>query len=349
MTWLEYITMILEWISLEISALPNNDFLRRVRTRAADFWRRTQRLALVIIIVPIIIFIAGIFFHSRPTIAIAGLLSTIFWGAILLAFASIAELLSVVYRELRGSETRGRIYIQAVATVLLGEMIVVGYAILVPVWNNPGAIPIVAMIAIILATMLVVWEMQLKVFRQIAFWVAIVAFVFFTASFFLPNTFSVIEKKAPKIDQYFAGAADERDTANDYIDKRKKMIENNYESEKAAIIEMLDRNWITAEEADRRMKNLINQRSEGLGQIQKLIEADNPSSTQIKNVFRKNILNVPLVLQIVFITAAAFLALGLIWNKFLKNRWLRTAALLAIGGTAIYFIIVVLQSNGITI
>ena len=112
MTWLEYFRMILEWISLEISALPHNDFLRRVRAQAADFWRRTQRLALAITIIPIIIFVAGIFFHSRPTIAIAGLLATACWGAILFFLASIAEIITAVYRENSGSGSamRGRVY-----------------------------------------------------------------------------------------------------------------------------------------------------------------------------------------------------------------------------------------------
>ncbi|TAN57381.1 hypothetical protein EPN15_04485 [Patescibacteria group bacterium] len=203
MTWLEYFRMVLEWISLEISALPHSDFLRRVRAQAADFWRRTQRLALAIIIIPVIVFVAGIFFHSRPTIAIAGLLATVCWGTILFAFASIAELITAVYREVRGlgGEALGRIYLKAVATILLGEMLVVGYAIIVPVWNNPGAIPIVAMMAILLATMIAVWKMQYNVFHQIAFWIAVAAFVFFTASFFLPNTFAVLDERAPEIDK----------------------------------------------------------------------------------------------------------------------------------------------------
>lgn len=207
MTWSEYFRMVLEWIGLEISALPHNDFLRRVRARAAGFWRRTQRLALIIIIIPIIVFVAGIFFHSRPTIAIAGLLSTIFWGAILFSFASIAELIAAVYREVRGlsGEALGRVYIKAVATILLGEMLVVGYVIIVPVWNNPGAIPIVAMMAILLATMIAVWKMQYNVFHQIAFWIAVAAFIFFTASFFLPNTFAVLDERAPEIDQHLSG------------------------------------------------------------------------------------------------------------------------------------------------
>ena len=125
-------------------------------------------------------------FHSRPTIAIAGLLATIFWGAILLSFASIAELIAAAYREVRGlsGEVLGRIYIKAVATILLGEMLVVGYTILVPVWNNPGAIPIVAMMAILLATMIAVWKMQYNVFHKIAFWIAVAAFVFSLPVFF---------------------------------------------------------------------------------------------------------------------------------------------------------------------
>src|SRR3989344_4867791 len=108
MTWFRYFRMVIEWISLEISALPHSDFLRRVRVQAADFWRRTQRLALVVVIIPIVVFVAGIFFHSRPTIAIAGLLATVCWGVILFFFASIAELITAVYREIRGREAVGR-------------------------------------------------------------------------------------------------------------------------------------------------------------------------------------------------------------------------------------------------
>ena len=50
--------------------------------------------------------------------------------------------------------------------------------------EQSGAIPIVAMMAILLATMIAVWKMQYNVFHKIAFWIAVAAFVFFTASFF---------------------------------------------------------------------------------------------------------------------------------------------------------------------
>lgn len=348
MTWLEYFRMVLEWISLEISALPHNDFLRRVRAQAAGFWRRTQRLALVIIIIPIIVFIVGIFFHSRPTIAIAGLLATIFWGAILLSFASIAELIAAAYREVRGlsGEVLGRIYIKAVATILLGEMLVVGYTILVPVWNNPGAIPIVAMMAILLATMIAVWKMQYNVFHKIAFWIAVAAFVFFTASFFLPGTFSVLENRVPAIDQNLSDWMNGDNPSNYYKNRRKALLDNWYQSEQKAIIAMLDQGLIPIEGtggADDRMDRL---KTQYVKDSQGILDA-NPAP--LGDRLKKNIPNLPLALKLILIAAAAFLILGLIWNKFLKNGWLKIAALLAIGGTAVYFIIAILQSSGIAI
>ena len=351
MTWFRYFRMIIEWISLEISALPHSDFLRRVRAQAADFWRRTQRLALAITIIPIIVFVAGIFFHSRPTIAIAGLLATACWGTILFFFASIAELITAVYREVRGSgsEMRGRFYINAVATFLLGEMIVVGYAIIVPVWNNPGAILIVAMIAIILATMMVVWEMRFKVFRQISFWIAVVAFVLFTLSFFLPGTFSVLEKRVPEVDQHISSMVDNGDALSDYKNQRIAMINDWYQSEKQAIIEMLAKDLIASEESDHRMSQLTVQRDQELMRVSAVGLPNNPDPALLGDKLKKNIPNLPVVLKIIFITAAAFLILGLIWTKYLKNGWLKTAALLAIGGTAIYFIIAILQSSGVAI
>jgi len=350
MTWFRYFRMVIEWISLEISALPHSDFLRRVRAQAADFWRRTQRLALAIIIIPIIVFVAGIFFHSRPTIAIAGLLATVCWGTILFFFGSIAELIAAVYREIRGlgSEARGRFYIHTVATLLLGEMIVVGYAIIVPVWNNPGAIPIVGMIAIILATMMVVWEMRFKMFRQISFWIAVAAFVFFTASFFLPNSFSAIQREAPKIDQYFSSIVDNNDAVNNYKDQRKALIKKWFESEQAAIFSMLTQDLIAPEESDRRMEQLTFQNKQELKRINAIGSSDNPDPAPLGEKFKKSIPNLPVVLKIIFIAAAAFLVIGLTW-QYLKNYWLKTAALLAIGGTTIYFIIAILQANGVSI
>jgi len=351
MTWLRYFRLWMELIWLEISALPHSDFLRRVRAQAADFWRRTQRLAIIVIIIPIIIFVAGIIFHSRPTIAIAGLLATICWGTILFAFASIAELIAAVYREVRGlgGEALGRIYLKAVATILLGEMMVVGYTIIVPVWNNPGAIPIVAMMAILLATMIAVWKMQYNVFHQIAFWIAVAAFVFFTASFFLPNSFSAIQREAPKIDQYFSSIVDNDDVANKYKDQRKALIKKWFESEQAAIFSMLTQDLITSEESDRRMENLTAQRDQELKRINAIGSSDNSDPAPLGDKLKKSIPNLPVVLKIIFITAAAFLILGLIWTKYLKNGWLKTAALLAVGGTAIYFIIAILQSSGVAI
>lgn len=202
MTWFEYLRLVVEWMWLEVSGLPVDDFFIRVRRRAAQFLRRTRRVMIAVLAIPLFLLVIGVIFHSRSIIAIAGIIATIGWGIILFAFAALLEFATVIYREIKGTgaETRGRIYLQAVATIMLGEMLVVGYAVIVPLWNNPGAIPIVAMFAILLATMITVWEMKYNVFRQIAFWIAVVAFIFFTMSFFLPNTFSVLEKRSPEVD-----------------------------------------------------------------------------------------------------------------------------------------------------
>lgn len=149
-----------------------------------------------------------------------------------------------------------------------------------------------------------------------------------------------------------------REVVRNYRENREAILNEWYQSEQQAIVEMLRRNLIYTEEADRRMEALTAQYNRDLAAIHAIAVSGSSSYKQISdesdpkplgNKIKKGFSDFPVVLKIVFIAAAAFLALGLIWNKFLKNRWLRTAALLAIGGTAIYFIIVVLQSNGITI
>lgn len=337
--------------------------LDRIRPQAANFWRNTVLIAVIAMVIPFIFFVAGIIFKQRWLIGIAGLVATIGHGLIFLVFAGLGDVIAMIIRWAKPSTTQDSAdiksarFIRFVGTILLGEMIVVGYAILVPVWNNPGAIFVVAMIAIILATMLVVWEMQFKIFRQIAFWIAVVSFVFFTIGFFLPNTFSILEQNAPRVDQYFHDTADYySDTTYEYKKQRIEMLKDWRVSEEKAIIEMLKQNLIYPEDADRRMEILTNQYNKELKGIRSIgsrsageADSNDPDSTLLGDKLKKSIPNFPVALKIAFIAAAAFLILGLIWKKLSKNGWLKTAALLAIGGTAVYFIIAILQSSGIAI
>lgn len=149
-----------------------------------------------------------------------------------------------------------------------------------------------------------------------------------------------------------------REVARDYRENREALLNEWYQSEQQAIVEMLRRNLIYTEEADRRMVALTAQYDRDLAGIHAIVVSGPGSSYKqiseesdpapLGSRIKKSIPNFPLVLRLVFIAAAAFLILGLIW-KHLSNRWLRTAALLAIGGTAIYFIIAILQSSGVTI
>lgn len=134
------------------------------------------------------------------------------------------------------------------------------------------------------------------------------------------------------------------ETLNDDVEGRQASLNDWYQSEQKAIAEMLKLGFIDSQEADRRMSLLIAQHESEL----KKIASTSSDSAPMENKLKKSIRNFPVALKITFIVAAAFLFLGLIWNV-LKNGWLKIAALLAIGGTAIYFIIAILQSSGIAI
>lgn len=151
-----------------------------------------------------------------------------------------------------------------------------------------------------------------------------------------------------------------REVLRDYREHREAMLNNWYQSEQKAIVAMLDQGLIAAEGpggADERMDRLTtqyNQDLEGILAIKvsepgnRQVSDDPDPTTPFGNKLKKSILGFPIVLKLVFIAAVAFLILGLTWNG-LENRWLKTAALLAIGGTAIYFIIAILATNGIHI
>ncbi|HLD62148.1 MAG TPA: hypothetical protein VI998_04215 [Patescibacteria group bacterium] len=149
-----------------------------------------------------------------------------------------------------------------------------------------------------------------------------------------------------------------REVVRNYREHREIILNDWYHSEQRAIVSMLSQNLINPEEADRRMEMLTaqyNRDLEGIAAI-KVSEpsgykqsSDDSDPAPLGDKLKKSIPNLPVVLKIIFIAAAAFLILGLIWTKYLKNGWLKTAALLAVGGTAIYFIIAILQANGVSI
>lgn len=184
-----------------------NDALNEIRPRAASIWRATRTIVLTALIAPFITLTVGIIFKQRWLIGIAGIAATVGHGIIFLIFAGLGDAIASIIKWAKpstsqsGAKTKSFIFIHGAGTIILSELIVIGYVIIVPVWNNPGAISIVALLAIVLALMIVIWEWHFAIFRQIAFWIAAAAFVFFTISFFLPNTFSVLEERSPEVDQ----------------------------------------------------------------------------------------------------------------------------------------------------
>lgn len=151
-----------------------------------------------------------------------------------------------------------------------------------------------------------------------------------------------------------------REILRDYRENREAILNEWYLSEQRAIVAMIKQGLIATEGpggADERMDRLTaqyNRDLEGILAI-KVSEpgsrqvSDDPNPAPLGDKFKKIIpKNFPVILKVIFIAAATLLILGLSW-KHLINAWLKAAALLAVGGTAIYFIIAILATNGIHI
>lgn len=178
-----------------------------IRPQVANFWRNTVLLAIIAIVIPFILFVVGIIFKQRWLLGTAGLAATIGHGIIFFVFAGLGDVITLVIQWAKPSTTQSSAgtksasFIKVAETIILAELIAIGYTIIVPVWNNLSAIPVILMISVMLVLMVNVWDFKTAWFKYITFGITVASFCYFTASFYIPKSAAYLEENtSPKID-----------------------------------------------------------------------------------------------------------------------------------------------------
>lgn len=200
-------------------------------TRISIYLRSIRRLALVVIFFPVPILIFGIVGDLEWIIALVG----IFWGLVTLILLGLASPLGILLEILlRGPKGSGGRYVNLSLGILLAELTFTLFRAVVPIKNNPAAIPIVAVSAAILGILGAIGVKTLFTKRMVGT-VATLIFVTFTLSFFFPESFNVLRGMREKMDKGIAATLRGENTS-----KLKREEEINYPTcEDARDIELL--------------------------------------------------------------------------------------------------------------
>ena len=170
-------------------------------TRLEVYKRALIRLGIAVLIFPILIVIVGLIGNLGWLVAIIG----IFWSlatVILLALAAPIGIIleAIIGRSIRGSGAR---YYKLCLGILLSELAFTLFRAVVPINNNPAAVPIVAVSAAILG-ILGAMGANTPSIKKIIGAMATITLIFFTFSFFLPKSFKAISNAQTKIDKGIA-------------------------------------------------------------------------------------------------------------------------------------------------
>lgn len=155
------------------------------------------------IIAPFVVFVAGVILDFNWLISIA----TIIWSIGILVLALLAAplpiLLDAAGKIIGKSPKILKRYYDLVLVVLAAELSLAIFATIVPIRNNPSAIPIVIIASILLGIFALLGIKNLFTKKLMVALTSII-FVFYTLSFFLPQTFKTFKEARVEMDEKMA-------------------------------------------------------------------------------------------------------------------------------------------------
>lgn len=199
------------WLAM---SAETNSFITWLRPRARRLWTNVKIILGVILGLPVLAVILDLIAETGWITALTGLITAIALGAILIQpiYPALALLIGALWAivNLRISFVPktaiefGEKYLKAVAAILLWELIIIFYLSIVPVWQNPKALPLVALSAFVAILMAYVWDFKGRFFKGFALFCVVAVLVIKTLSFYYPLTSEAINEKTPKIDETMA-------------------------------------------------------------------------------------------------------------------------------------------------
>jgi hypothetical protein len=193
------------------------------RTELEIYLAGLRRLAIIIVFAPIPILAFGVIGNLGWLVGFIG----IFWASIsvvlLLLTAPIGLILETLILAVRGGFTRagiGERYVRVVLGILLFELSMTLFIGLVPIRNNLAALPLFVVAALVLA-ILGLAGTKTAFTRKFIAAVATIAVIFFTFSFFFPQSSASMIAVRGKFDKELAeavnssGLGDPKDISSD--------------------------------------------------------------------------------------------------------------------------------------
>lgn len=193
------------WALIDSALTDATEVVRRLalvgkpedETRVAVYFKSLRRLALLVLIMPIPILALGIAGGWEWLVALVG----IFWALATLLLLVVALPLGILIEALvHGPKGSGDRYVKLALGILLAELTFTLFRSVVPINQNPGAIPIVVLAAAILG---ILGAMGLKTpfTKKMIGGMATTVLVTSTLSFFFPQSFTVLKTLRGKIDK----------------------------------------------------------------------------------------------------------------------------------------------------
>lgn len=223
--WFEFFSVFSHWFSMGSEKFRDRvdgvigDAIERIKPHAKKIRKRLIFLSGIIIQIPILAVLLDFHFRTNWITTSAG----IFLALILLFFllspknlglaALLGAIWSILHFQIKPTFDEavkfGEGYVKFVLYVILWELAIVFYLSIFKVWNNPKAIPIVALCALLLPLMASLFDdeerkKRSKFFKKLAFRTVTLIFIIETLTFVLPTTAETIRTKIP-LDQMLNG------------------------------------------------------------------------------------------------------------------------------------------------
>jgi hypothetical protein len=182
-----------------------------IKPRAKKIWGCFLVLALILINVMIVSLDLSLLFEAGWIAALAGVILALTLMIVMFkpVYLGLAILLGITWEILHLEIEKafktglryGKLYLDIGLGILLWELIVLAYISIFPVWNNPQALPVLALFSLLAGLMIYVWKFERTFFRKFAYRFVVVILILETLSFFFPLTSQAINKKMPAVDR----------------------------------------------------------------------------------------------------------------------------------------------------
>ncbi len=167
------------------------------KTRLEVYKKSLKRIGLVVIVLPLVMLIVGMVGEMGWLVASIG----IFWSLVTIIFLGLAAPIGIVLEVILGGSIRGSgsRYYKLCLGILLAELTFTLFRSVVPISNNPKAVPIVTLCAVILGVLGAMGANTPSIKKIIGFLATVTLFAFMF-SFFFPETFNAASGVRQKID-----------------------------------------------------------------------------------------------------------------------------------------------------